>query len=368
MAVAVFADLTSTCGPTPGYMCEWVFDLTANEAAAEVADIISRPVNAALILVVAYVLTRIARRLIRRFTDRLVAAQEEKAERAALEQAVEDEEQAERASFAEWAARRTEFITDQAARGRQRAETLGAVLSSIAAIVIWTIAIIIGLGEFDINLGPLVASAGIVGIAIGFGAQSLVRDFLTGIFMLIEDQFGVGDIIDVGEASGVVEAVSLRTTDIRDVHGTLWHVPNGEIKRVANKSQQWARAVLDLDVAYDTDIGEAFEVIQAAADEVWKAELENATILQRPEIWGVERFGPDAVTIRLVVKVEPAEQWAAARELRARIKRAFDRAGIVIPFPQRTVWMHEVGAEREPERELDRPVPQAKGGREGESS
>ena len=164
-----------------------------------------------------------------------------------------------------------------------------------------------------------------------------------------------------------MEAVSLRTTQLRDVHGVLWHVPNGSIARVANKSQQWARAVLDLDVAYDTDIGKAMEVIQEAADAVWQQKLENATILEQPEIWGVERFGPDAVTIRLVVKVEPAEQWAAARQLRAHIKKAFDEAGIVIPFPQRTVWMHEVQPEPESHHDAEAPVPEAKGGKEGES-
>ena len=204
------------------------------------------------------------------------------------------------------------------------------------------------MSEFDVNLGPLIASAGIVGIALGFGAQSLVKDFLSGIFMLIEDQFGVGDIIDVGPAAGVVEGVSLRTTLIRDVHGTLWHVPNGEILRVANKSQQWARAVLDIEVAYDTDINHAMNVIKQVADAVWEEAPVNATILEEPEIWGVEGFGASAIAIRLAVKVEPGEQWAASREIRRRLKAAFDAEGIEIPFPQRTVWMHEVTEEPEP--------------------
>jgi small conductance mechanosensitive channel len=372
MIPVVIADLTSACGVDPGIVCEWVYNLTSNEGLAEFVQLISKPINAGVILLVAYFLARIARRLIRRFTDRLVAAQEEKAEEAVEEPSTDGDDEEVRAAFADWATRRSQYLKDQAARGRQRAETLGAVLSSGATIVIWTIAIMIALGEIDLDIGPLIASAGIVGIALGFGAQSLVKDFLSGIFMLIEDQFGVGDIVDVGDAAGVVEAVSLRITQIRDVNGTLWHVPNGEITRVANKSQQWARAVLDLDVAYDTDIGKAFEVIQAAADSVWHDRLDDATILEQPEIWGVERFGPDAVTIRLVAKVEPAEQWMAARQLRARIKEAFDREGIVIPFPQRTVWMHEAPApsryQPPPVAAEEHPIPEAKGGKEGEAS
>jgi small conductance mechanosensitive channel len=203
------------------------------------------------------------------------------------------------------------------------------------------------LSEFDVNLGPLVASAGIVGVAFGFGAQSLVKDFLSGVFMLVEDQFGVGDIIDAGPAAGVVEVVSLRTTQLRDVNGTLWHIPNGEIVRVANKSQQWARVVLDVEVAYDTSIKHAMTVIKAVADEVWREAIPNATILEEPEIWGVEGFGASAIAIRLAVKVEPGEQFATAREIRRRLKEAFDQEGIEIPFPQRTVWMHTIPPEEE---------------------
>jgi small-conductance mechanosensitive channel len=197
------------------------------------------------------------------------------------------------------------------------------------------------LGEFGVNLAPFIASAGIVGVALGFGAQSLVKDFLSGIFMLLEDQYGVGDIIDVGETSGVVEVVNLRTTRIRDINGTLWHVPNGEIRRVANQSQEWARAVLDIEVAYGTNLAEAMEVIKRVADEVWEEAPENATVLEEPEVWGIEAFGESSIAIRLVMKVEPAEQYATARLVRGRIKEAFEDAGIEIPFPQRTVWLQQ---------------------------
>jgi small conductance mechanosensitive channel len=230
-------------------------------------------------------------------------------------------------------------MAEMSARAQQRARTLGAVLRSVTAIVIFTIAGLMVMGEFDINLGPLIASAGIAGVAIGFGAQSLVKDFLSGIFILIEDQYGVGDIVDVGEAAGVVEQVNLRTTRLRDVNGTLWHVPNGEIRRVGNKSQDWARTVLDVEVAYDTDVGHATEVIKRVADSVWEDDLPEATVLEEPEIWGVEMFGENAIVIRLAMKTEPAEQFTVARMVRGRLKEAFDREGIEIPFPQRTIWV-----------------------------
>jgi small conductance mechanosensitive channel len=166
-----------------------------------------------------------------------------------------------------------------------------------------------------------------------------VKDFLSGIFILIEDQYGVGDIVDVGEAAGVVEQVNLRTTRLRDVNGTLWHVPNGEIRRVGNKSQDWARTVLDVEVAYDTDVGGATEVIKRVADSVWEDDLPEATVLEEPEIWGVEMFGENAIVIRLAMKTEPAEQFTVARMVRGRLKEAFDREGIEIPFPQRTIWV-----------------------------
>jgi small conductance mechanosensitive channel len=224
-------------------------------------------------------------------------------------------------------------------RAAARAQTLGAVLRSVASFVIWTIAFITILGELGINLGPLVAGAGLAGVALGFGAQSLVKDFLAGIFMLIEDQYGVGDVIDVGEASGTVEAVTLRTTRLRDVNGTVWHVPNGQILRVGNMSQQWARALLDVSVAYGADLDEAQRIIKEVADALWREDAWRGQILEEPEVWGVEDIGPDGVIIRLVVKTLPAKQWSAMRELRSRLKVALDEAGIEIPHPQRTIWV-----------------------------
>jgi small conductance mechanosensitive channel len=210
------------------------------------------------------------------------------------------------------------------------------VLRSLVTATIYAIAGFMILGVIGIDLGPLLAGAGIIGIALGFGSQSLVRDFLSGIFILIEDQFGVGDIVNLdNETSGTIEAVSLRTTRLRAVDGTVWHVPNGEIRRVGNQSQHWSRALIDVEVAYDTDVDHAQDVIAAVAHEI---AVEDKDVLDEPEVWGVEALGANGVAIRLVVKTRPSEQYRVSRELRRRLKAAFDREGIEIPFPQQTVW------------------------------
>jgi moderate conductance mechanosensitive channel len=242
----------------------------------------------------------------------------------------------------------------------QRADALGALATSIVSLVVWSIVVITILGVFGINVGPLIAGAGIIGIAIGFGAQDLVKDFLSGVFMLLEDQYGVGDIVDAGDAAGVVEGVTLRSTRIRDVTGTLWHIPNGEIRRIGNMSQEWARALLDIGVAYGTDVDVASQLILQVATEMAHEDDYEDVFLDEPEIWGVENLGTDSVDIRLVIKTQPGQQYAIARELRRRIKRAFDTAEVEIPFPQRTVWLRTEqpvalgGADAAP---FDHPVP-----------
>ncbi len=223
-------------------------------------------------------------------------------------------------------------------RASQRADTIGALLGSVASFTVWTMAALMAFGEVGLELGPLLAGAGIAGVALGFGAQNLVRDFLSGIFMLIEDQYGVGDVINAGPATGTVEGVSLRTTRLRDVEGNVWHIPNGTIAYVANKSQQWSRALLDVQVAYGTETAGAIAVMERVAKQTWTDEGWSDEILEEPEVWGVESLDADGVTIRLVVKTKPLSQWKVARELRARIKQQFDAEGIEIPFPQRVVW------------------------------
>jgi moderate conductance mechanosensitive channel len=214
-------------------------------------------------------------------------------------------------------------------RSEQRLEALASVLRSVTAFVIFVIATFMVLGEVGIELGPLLAGAGIVGVALGFGSQSLVKDFLSGLFILIEDQFGVGDIVDLDrETQGTVEAVTLRTTRLRSVDGTVWHVPNGEIRRVGNKSQHWSRALLDLEVAYGTDLARAQEVVRQVAHEVAETDPQ---VLEEPEVWGIERMTTTGVVIRLVVKTTPAEQYRVSRELRERVLGAFAAAGIEVP-------------------------------------
>lgn len=285
-----------------------------------------------LILIVAFIVARLVRRAIRKLTLRLAERQERRSRD--LDRCDE-----------QGSALRDHFAcvlptTERQERAAQRARTLGTTIASLCSIIIYTVAVMLCLAELEVNLGPILAGAGIVGVALGFGAQSLVRDFLSGVFIVIEDQYGVGDIVDVGEATGTVEEVTLRVTRLRGLDGTTWHVPNGEIRRSGNKSQYWARVVLDVPIAYDADVVAASSLIKQMADGAWR-DAEQGEIIEEPEVWGVEDFGADSIAIRLAVKTLPGSQWAVARTLRARIKEAFDREGFEIPFPQRTVWIRE---------------------------
>ncbi len=336
--------LNEACGTEAAWLCRKVFEWTDNSDLAGIATwLVDRPVKVVVIVLLALLVRRLVHRAIDGLIERLMS------ERSTEERdAVAAAEAATGTLRRDLLAEKLASLRERTERARQRAKTLGVLFKSIASAVIGVVTFMMLLGEFDINLGPLIAGAGIVGVAIGFGAQSLVRDLLSGIFMLIEDQYGVGDVIDVGDAIGTVESVGLRTTRIRDVRGTLWHVPNGEIRRVGNMSQVWARAILDIDVAYDTDLDLAMETIKTVADRLWEEQLEEATIVEEPVISGVQNFGADAVTIRLSVRTEPSEQWSTGRVLRKRIKEAFDDAGIEIPFPQRTVWLRSEADQKAP--------------------
>jgi small-conductance mechanosensitive channel len=329
--------------PDTSIVCRTVFRLTGDESVARIADfLLARPLRIVLILVGAFVLNRIVRRVIRGFVARIGDAQAG-ATRSTLRRLTP----------------RALQSTDghPPLRAAARAETIGTVLRSIASIVIYSIAAMTALAEVGINLGPLIAGAGIVGVALGFGSQALVKDFLTGLFMLAEDQYGVGDVIDVGEATGTVEVVNLRTTRLRAVDGTVWHVPNGEIRRVGNMSQQWARALLDVSVAYDTDLDRAMAVVKEVADQLWHEDLWRIEVLDEPEVWGVETLGADGVVIRLVLKTQPGRQWAVSRELNRRLKARFDDEGIEIPFPQRVMWLRrDEGSSRDLEPIADAPA------------
>ncbi|MBK5224715.1 MAG: mechanosensitive ion channel family protein [Acidimicrobiia bacterium] len=307
------------CGEDPGAWCERILDWTGEPALAKAADwLFARPLKILLILAVAWIINRLVRRAINRLARRMA--------NPAIPTIG--------ATFGKFTPGMLQATSEVPLRSAARAETMASVLKSIATAIIWALAILTVLGEVGINLGPLIAGAGVAGVALGFGAQSLVKDFLSGIFMLVEDQYGVGDVVDVGEAIGTVEGLTLRTTRLRSVDGAVWHVPNGEIRRVANMSQQWSRVLLDPEVAYGTDIAHAREVIMRVADTLYREPEWTTMILAPPEIWGVERAGPTGIAIRLVMKTKPGEQWAIQRELRHRLKDAFDAEGIDVPFPQ----------------------------------
>ena len=199
----------------------------------------------------------------------------------------------------------------------QRAKTMGSLLKSITSGVIAAIVITMVLAELGFDIGPILASAGIVGVALGFGSQTLVKDFLSGIFMIFEDQYGVGDVVNLGDGlSGTVEAVSLRVTRVRDTNGTVWYVRNGELLRVGNMSQNWARTVLDVQVSAREDLVHVRRVLTDVADDLWRDDDFDGVVIEEPEIWGVEAITPDAITLRLTLKTAPMEQWRVARVLR----------------------------------------------------
>jgi len=324
------ASLVDACGDEPGWLCEWVFEGTDNDTLAQLVDwFVGRPLMILIILSVAWAARRIARRAADRAVHQIVvrdrSAGLRQFERLGIEppSILADNEQ----------------DLDRAARAEARAKSISAVLGSGISVTIWTVALFMVVDQLGIQLGPLIASAGIAGIALGFGAQTLVKDCISGLFILLEDQYGIGDVVDLGEATGVVEEIALRTSVLRSVDGTVWHVPNGEIVRVGNMSQLWSVALIDVDVAYDVDIELAESVILEAANQL-VAEPEWAPdIVDDPTLLGVERLGADGVTIRMIVKCSPGTQWSLQRKLRQRVKTALDARGIEIPFPQRTLWI-----------------------------
>jgi len=221
-------------------------------------------------------------------------------------------------------------------RHRQRTLTMASLLRSIVTFVVGLIAVLTVMSIVGIPLAPLLASAGVGGVALGFGAQSLVKDFLSGIFMILEDQYGVGDVIDTGEAIGTVEEVSLRVTRLRDGQGVVWYIRNGEVVRIGNKSQGWATALVDIPVAYSESLEKVIPIIRDVVhrldeDPAWKDRL-----LEEPQVLGVESVTGSVVTVRVMAKTAPMQQYGISREIRQRVKDAFDthhvKAPAVNPF------------------------------------
>ena len=311
-------------------VCNYVLDNTGSERAAWFADaLIGKP----LALIGLLLLGVVVRWVLHRLVDRLV----KRAETGVLPARVH------RMSLGSLGANRSAGSQELAVANRrvQRAKTMGSLLKSIVTGIVVAVVGTMMLSEIGVNVGPIVASAGIIGIAHGFGAQSLVSDFLSGVFMIVEDQYGVGDEIDLGEAVGTVEAVSLRVTRVRDVNGTVWYVRNGEILRVGNMSQNWARTVLDVGVTYAEDLAHVQRVLADVAHDLWDDEDFKGRVIEEPSVWGVQELGPDGVLVRVALKTAPLEQWAVAREMRQRIKARFDLEGIEVPFAQRVLWIRD---------------------------
>jgi small-conductance mechanosensitive channel len=221
-------------------------------------------------------------------------------------------------------AEESQFIPE---RRRQRAEAIGSVLRSFVTAVVFTMAAMLVLGELGFNLAPLLASAGIAGVALGFGAQSLVKDLIAGLFMLLEDQYGVGDSVDLGDASGVVETVGLRVTTVRDARGVLWYIRNGEIVRVGNKSQGWALVVIDIPIGF-VHAEQASAVLRAAALALAADPGHAKEFLEPPDVVGVEQLTVDGAVIRTIAKTTADGQPTVQRELRRALTEAMDSSGL----------------------------------------
>ena len=215
----------------------------------------------------------------------------------------------------------------------QRAKTLAGLLNSIALVVIIALSVLMIIRGFGIDVGPLLATAGVAGLAISFGAQSLVKDVISGAFILLEGQFGIGDVVRIGTTAGNVEKITLRTTVLRDVEGVVHIIPNGAIDKVSNLTKTWSRAVLDIGIAYGEDVDRAIAVLRAVGLEMRDDANWEPLLIDEPEVMGVEKLADSAVVLRIMAKTIPLKQWEVARELRRRIKNRFDREGIEIPFP-----------------------------------
>jgi small conductance mechanosensitive channel len=324
---------SEACPDSGDDLCLYVERVTGNELLAKASNwVIAKPLSILLLVIIGLVVRWLLYRVIDRIAKRAASGSIQSViARGKVPQM---------------------FLEHNAAvaeRRQQRAETMGGLLKSITTGIVATIVIFMVVAELGYNIAPLIASAGIIGVALGFGAQSLVKDFLSGIFMILEDQYGVGDVVDLGAATGTIEAVGLRVTRLRDIDGTVWYVRNGEIVAVGNMSQNWARTVLDIPVAFSENLDRVRLILAEVAHGLWEDPEFRPDILEEPEVWGVERWDPDGVIVRVVLKTAPLQQWSVAREMRERIKERFDAEGVEIPLPQRVVWNRaEPGGEPAP--------------------
>lgn len=245
----------------------------------------------------------------------------------------------------------------------QRARTLAGLINNVALVAIITITALMILDVFLDNIGPLLAGVGVFGLAISFGAQSLVKDVISGAFILLEGQYGIGDVVRISDTAGMVEKITLRTTTLRDLEGAVHVIPNGEITRVSNLTKAWSRAVLDLRISYRDDVDRVLDVLRElgrsfAEDPEW-----NPLLMDEPEVLGVQDFTESAIIVRLIIKTLPLKQWDVAREFRRRIKKRFDEEGITIPFPHVTLDWGDRAPESGPRNAREAA---ARGGRSGD--
>lgn len=224
---------------------------------------------------------------------------------------------------------------------KKRADTLASIVHNTLTIVVMVLAGIIIMGQIGINVGPILAGAGVIGLAVGFGAQSLVKDVITGFFIILDNRMNVGDVVQLANVSGLVESINLRVTVLRDLEGKVHFIPNGEISVVSNLTREWARCVLDIGVAYKEDTDRVCAVLKQVGDELMEVPEYREVILEPLEVLGVDDFAESQVTIKVMFKTKPIKQWMVAREFRRRVKKAFDALGIEIPFPHRTLYMGE---------------------------
>jgi moderate conductance mechanosensitive channel len=305
--------IDTACETNDSWFCHATWNATHNGDLAHVADVISVGASILFIVLGAWV----AQRLIWRFAKRTVRGLRTDRVQRGLSSIRRRTPRALLDTDAQMTIRRA-----------QRADTILSILRNVITIIVVIVAAFLILGQLTVDLAPFVAGTAIATAALGFGAQNIVRDFLAGFFIVVEDQYGVGDVIDVNEVSGTVEGVSLRVTRVRSADGTLWHIPNGELKRVGNKSQAWSRALLTFVVDAGTPIELARRTMQQAAEHLREDPKFNSSMLDHPEVWGPEDVTGKGIVFKLAVKTPPFEQWRLSRALRAAVKDAMDREGI----------------------------------------
>jgi small-conductance mechanosensitive channel len=320
-ALIAAAPPDGVCGPQTRVVCAWVYDLPGGDAtAAAVADwLLGRPIAIGGVLLGGWVLRWLVRRLVGRGVNRVLA-------QAPVLRLTATSAPGANGHLPWDEARRTE-----------RARAVATAVSSTLSALVWVVTVIAVAGILGLDVGPILASAGLAGVAIAFGAQSLIRDLLAGVFILLEDHFAIGDEVDLGEAFGVVERMTLRETVLRDLDGTVWHVRNGEIDRVGNHSQVWSAAMVDVTVAHGTDLAGARTVLTAVATEIAARAPFDQEVLEPPEVLGVEALSADGVTLRLLVKTLAGRQFGLQRALLEHIAESFRAHGIELGTRELTV-------------------------------